>query len=210
MSGARLKVVEAGELPEYPLDPDLRLTTHYFMAFHHDRWLASRFRAIATPAVRGYAVDLWCLAQKQTPVGTLPDDDRELAFLLHLDPVSWRVLRETEPSPLYGWRRVRCGASVRLAHPVVTEILLDALSQRERKAAQAEADRRAKRLLRLRDLARRAGATERMLQADPELLDRLDDWLSAHFPPPMRRTEALALRALEADALRKPMTLNGN
>lgn len=208
MSDRRFRVVDGGAegpgLPVYPIPADLRLTTHFFMAFHFDRWLNSRFRAIASPTVKCYALDLWCLAQKQTPVGTLPDDDRELAFLLHLEPAGWAGLKAMDPNPLYGWDRVLVGAEVRLAHPMVTEVLLDAISQRERRAAAAEADRRAKRLLRLRDLAKRAGMTDRMQAADPELLERLDEWLLRHCTGSARRTEAWARRALEADAARNP------
>lgn len=197
-----LRAVADAELPVYPISRDVRLTTHYFIAFHHDRWLASRFRAIAKPAVRAFALDLWCLAQKQNPVGTLPTDDRELAFLLHLDLAEWKAVKQEDPSPLYGWERYRTEGGVRFGHRVVIEILEDAIHQRERKAEAAEADKVRQRLARLVPHLLKAGARQGMLDADPELVMRCDEWLTQRMPPKARRNPAWARRALEADAMR--------
>lgn len=193
------RLIETTELPEYPLSADQRLTTHYFTAFHHDRWLNSRFRLSAPPDVRGHALDLFFLSQKQTPVGTLPDDDVQLAKLLMLDLASWQSLRARDWSPLYKWEPCLCDGDVRLMHPVVTEMIVDALERRDRRRVEGEIGRRRKRMDRLRDQVLNAGGTRAMM-ADEDLLERLDAWLTRHCTG--NRTRDWVRRALEVDSCR--------
>lgn len=197
------RLIDLGGLPEYPLDPHQRLTTHFFMAWHHDRWLNSRFRLSAPPDVRGLAFDLFCLSQKQTPVGTLPDDDVQLAALLLLDLRTWQSYRARDWSPLYKWVPCQCDGEVRLMHSVVVEIILESLSLREKRRVEGETGRKRKRMARLPEQVIEAGGTRKMA-ADGCLLERLDAWLLQHCPG--NRTREMVRRALEADAMAQAVT----
>jgi len=124
------RLIETDELPVYPVDRDERLEGHYFIKFWHDRWLNSHLHLTATLEVQACALNLFFLSQKQTPVGTLPDDDAILAKLLRIDLALWRDLRTRRINPLHGWSPCRCGEEIRLSHPVVTEVVLDAMAKR--------------------------------------------------------------------------------
>ena len=91
-----LQPVDTGDLPEYPdalCDP--QLTSDYFTMFWHDRWLASTMHLTAPLEVQGAALNLFFLARKQVPVGSLPVEDRVLARLLRIDLDAWqRLCRE--------------------------------------------------------------------------------------------------------------------
>ena len=150
MSGLpSIALVEVADIDHYPLDAAERLTSHFFVTFYHRRWLNSRFRLSAPPMVRGLALDLILISQDQTPVGTLPDDDVQLAALLMLDLREWQALRRAEWSPLYKWVPCLCGTERRLMHPVVLEAVQDAIGRRRKRAEEGEAGRRRKRIERL-------------------------------------------------------------
>ncbi|WOI54972.1 hypothetical protein [Palleronia sp. LCG004] len=187
------------DLPEYPMEVDARLTSHFWFTFHHDRFLNSRFRLLADPEVRAYGIDLWCFAQKQTPVGTLPDDDAELAALLGLDLRTWQGLRAREISPLYKWHRCLCGNQVRLMHETVLEVVVDAMERRDRNKLAATKGAERKRQARLSDAIRKAGGSRRMAE-DPGVLERLDTWLREYCDPRGNRTIEWVKRAMEVDA----------
>lgn len=196
-------VIDTDGLPEYPLGNSDRLTTHYFLAWHFDRWLNSELRLTASPAVRGLAFDLFNIAQRQTPVGTLPDDNRQLAALLLLDVTSWERYRAETPSPLHSWRPCLCeGGLVRLMHPVVLEVIEDAFGRRRKHEQDAEKAREAKRLHRLREAVAEIG-TKRMA-ADDAMMERLDAWLVVYCDEQgKRRTRAWVQRAMEVDATKE-------
>jgi hypothetical protein len=198
-SRAGPQLIETSELPEYPFSVTERLTTHYFTAFHHDRWLNSRFRLSTAPDVRGLALDLFFLSQKQSPVGTLPDDDVQLAKLLMIDLRTWQEYRGREWSPLYKWERCLCEGEIRLMHPVVSEMIWDAIGRRDKKKAEGELGRARKRLDRLPDQILRAGGSQRMAM-DADLLERVDAWLLRHCAG--NRTNEWVRRALEVDSTR--------
>jgi len=195
---AHLTPVTDVDLPEYPLAVDERLTTHYFMPLHFRRWINSRFRLLAPPDVRGLAFDLWCLSQDQTPVGTLPDDDAELSAMLGLDLRTWQSYRTRDWNPLYKWQRCRCGGEIRLMHPVVLEMVIEAIGRREKKREEAEEGRRRKRMDRLPDQVVKAGGN-RALAMDATLLDWLDAWLMNACPG--NRTVAWVRKGLEVWSL---------
>ena len=193
-------LVELGDLPEYPLDAETRLTGHFFFTWHTDRWLNSRLRLVGAPEVRAYALDLYCLCQKQSPVGTLPDDDVQLAALLHLDLSRWQELRGRELGPLYKWRRCLAGDEVRLMHPVVTEVAMDSMRRREVHAAAASAGHERKRVMRLRGMVERAGS--KRLADDEGVVEWVDEWLRRNMPEGRNRTHAWVREALEAHAIK--------
>lgn len=174
----KVNLVEAAELPDYELG-DLRLENHFFVAWHFSRWLNSAMHLCATYEVQGVARALFDIAQMQSPTGTLPDDDVQLSRLLRLDIIRWRELRAMDFGPLRGWFRVRCGDRVRLAHPVVIEVLQDALARREERERAAGERAVAMRLKRLREGLRALGVNDRTLD-DTVLIERMDKWLLDH------------------------------
>lgn len=178
---SRFQVIDGGEgdgLPEYPFAPDLRLDTHHFVTWLHRRYLNSTLRLRATPEVKCFAIELFCIAQDQTPVGTLPDDDHQLSLHLNVSLSTWQELLTRPISPLYKWYRCRCGGEVRFTHPVVIEVIGEALKHQRRHAANSEKGRRAKRLKRLSETVVRLGGSTR-LAANPAALEWLDEWLEA-------------------------------
>lgn len=197
----RPHIVPIEDLPEYPLAADERLTTHYFITLHFRRWLNSRFRRLAPPDVQKYAIDLWCISQDETPVGTLPDDDAELSAMLGLDLRIWQSYRARDWSPLYKWQRCRCGGAIRLMHPVVLEMVVESVGRREKKREEAEEGRRRKRMDRLPDQVVKAGGN-RSMAMNPELLEWLDAWLMQACPG--NRTVAWVRKGLEVWSLDRP------
>ncbi|KFI34263.1 hypothetical protein CG51_05325 [Haematobacter missouriensis] len=191
-------VVDVDHLPEYPLSRDDRLTSHFFVTFYHRRWLNSRFRLSAPAMVRGLALDLFFIAQEQTPVGTLPDDDVQLSALLLLDLREWQALRRAEWSPLYKWQPCLCDGERRLMHPVVTEAVLDAIGRRRKREEEGEIGRRRKRLDRLPEQVRRAGGSARLAN-DMNVLEWVDSWLQHYCQG--TRTRDWVKRALEAHSM---------
>lgn len=192
------QLIDSETIPDYPLPPDMRLTTHFFITWHHDRWLNSRFRLSSPPEVRGLALDLYCLSQKQTPVGTLPDDDVQLAALLMLDLGTWQSFRRRDWSPLYGWEKCNCDGEVRWMHPVVLEMIADGMKRRDKHREDNARGLQRKRLERLPDQVRSAGGTKAMT-TDMDLLEWVDGWLMHHCTG--NRTKEWVRRALEAHSL---------
>ncbi len=186
--------VVGGDIPEYPLAQNERLASHWFMTFHFQRWLNSAFRLKAGPEVRAYGFDLFCISQNQTPVGTLPDDDQQLAALLHLDLAKWQDLRARDISPLYKWTHCRCGDEVRLMHAVVTEVAAEAFTKKAKNAASLAEGRERKRRARLVETIKRLGAVS--MAADANIVQIIGDWLTTHCDG--NWTDQWVRRALEA------------
>lgn len=145
-----LQVISGGDLDEYPLTVEDRLDSHYFMTWERRRWLNSDMRLRGEPECRAYFFDLINIAYDQAPVGTLPDDYELLAKMLMIDASWFRQLCQLDYGPLHKWRRVKCGAEIRLAHPMVLRSLQEAIARREDNRAKNDAANIAKRLQRLR------------------------------------------------------------
>lgn len=178
---APLQLIEDGDLPDYPIGSDERLN-NWFMQFDIDRWLGSRMRLLATLAVRAVYLDLLFEAQRQNPVGTLPVDRRMLARLAQLSSDEFEALCRHDPSPLHHWAPCRTDrGEVRLAHPVVTDMLLAQLAGREARQARASADAERKRIARLRAAMAAHGIHEGVCR-DDVLVQRIDRWLCERFP----------------------------
>ena len=64
-------ISQTGPMP-YPLPRDLRIPTHYFITWWHNRWLNSSLHLTGSYEVQGVALALYCIAQNQSPMGTLP------------------------------------------------------------------------------------------------------------------------------------------
>ncbi|SIO36708.1 hypothetical protein SAMN05444722_1701 [Rhodovulum sp. ES.010] len=175
MTAALLQPVEVDDLPDYPLAVGDDLHGHYFIAWFHREWLNSEMRLKGTEEARALYFDLICISQDQKPVGTLPDDIEQLAKLLMVDLARLRRMCDGAFGPLHRWQRCRCGDEVRLFHPRVLKMVLDAVSRREDNRAKNEAANAAKRLRRLRE--RVAGFHPELAKNDAAIL-WMDDWLT--------------------------------
>jgi len=195
---AGFQVVNADALPEYPIPAGERLDSHYFVTFYFNRWLNSEFRLKASAEVRGYGLDLFFIAQNQSPVGTLPVDDVLLAKLLMVDLAVWQDLCRREVGPLYKWTPCRCGGVVRLHHPVVTEQAIEAFTKKRSHMDARARERERKRLGALQKQIIDAGG-HAALAKSPDYVARLDGWLEKHCvgnrtPPRVRE----AMEALDS------------
>lgn len=191
---ATFKVVdEVGDLEEYPIGRDERLDGNSFVKWHTARWLSSKTFKLMPWDMQGMARALFDLCQMESPIGTLPDDDEELAYMLRVDLRRMRELRGMDFGPLRNWSRCLSGNEVRLMHPVVTLQVRDALERRAL-AQLSKEDRAVKmRLDRLVKGVQQQGWSKAVV-ADDVLIRRMDDWLSAHHKG--NRTEAVYRSAM--------------
>lgn len=178
---ARLQPVAVADLPEYPIARGERLPELAFVKWVPSRWLQSSGHLKCTYEVQGVARALFDLATSQSPIGTLPDDDEELAQLLRLPQTQWVGLRGLDArGPLRNWTRCLSDGEVRLFHRVVTEQLLDVLHRRETRELSKVAQAECKRLERLAEGLIKAGMVEAATQ-DGILMKRMDEWLQANW-----------------------------
>jgi len=170
------RLVETKSLPEYPVSRDTHLQAHYFTMFEHHRWLSSTLHLTAPMDVQGAALNLFFIAQSQTPIGSLPDDDLILSRLLRIDLTTWQGLRNRTVGALHNWVHCISDGELRLMHPVVTRVVLNAIERREEREASNEEKAVYERKKRLRAAMADLGCTKDVL-ADTVLIDRIDDWL---------------------------------
>lgn len=169
-------VADVADLPEYPIGREVRMAGHFFTMWDHVRWLNSKMHRKATPEAQCHFMNLCFLSQTQRPVGTLPDDDSELAYMLHISVDHWQALRKMEYGPLRHWVRCQCDGEIRLMHGVVLEVALDALGRREAREASNAEKAIYQRLVRLREALAALGVGKAVL-ADDALIERMDQWL---------------------------------
>ena len=177
MSAPRLIPVTPEDLPEYPIGREETLAGNSFVKWQHQRWMSSSLFRLGTWECQGMARALFDFAQAETPVGTLPHDDQELAFLLRCPIGRVQELRAQRFGPLHGWYPCRSGTEVRLMHDVVLEQVRDALDRRETRALSNDKKAVAMRLNRLRDALAREGMARDVLR-DDVLIERMDQWLN--------------------------------
>lgn len=200
----QLRPVDAGSLPEYPISAADRLDSHYFIQFHIDRYDRSTFRRMAygDPEVGFFGMELFYKAHGETPLGTLPSEPVELAFLLGISLERWVALTRREFSPLYNWSPVRCdNGQIRLAHPVVQETMEAALlGHKVHKASNEERAVSMRRGRLVKDL-KTCGCSEELCK-DDLAVGWIDDWLLENHKGQRRmpKFQASIARALRAAA----------
>lgn len=170
----RLALVDMSEIEEYPLTRDDRLNSHFFMVWERRRWLNSDMRLKGRAECRALYFDLINIACDQSPVGTIPNDMEVLAKLLMISESEFKTLCQLEYGPLHKWRPCRCGDEVRLMHPVVLDMLIEAVSRKEDNRAKMEAANTVKRVQRLR--ATVAGLQTELSKNDAAV-KWMDEWL---------------------------------
>lgn len=179
-------------LPQYPLSREERLDGNSFVKWHVHRWLSSKTFKLASWEVQGMARALFDLCQTESPIGTLPNDDAELAFMLRCDARRLAELRRMEYGPLRNWRPCLCGNEVRLMHDMVLEQVQDALERRAIQELSKEQRAVEARLSRLRKGLAKEGLSKEVI-ADEVLIQRMDEWLAANHS---RRTQAVYRSAI--------------
>lgn len=198
-----LRAVEDATLEDYPDQLcDAALATDYFTKFWHDRWLSSRLHLTASLEVQGAALNLFFLARKQTPIGSLPVDQRLLARLLRVSDREWEGLMAQDITPLHQWREYAHDGTVVLGHPVVIEVSLDALDRREARRLANDDKAVRERRRRLQVTMREAGVSEPAIK-DWSLVCWLDEWLCANHHgqrrfPQIQHSLSRALQAASA------------
>lgn len=182
-----IRPVPVDDLPLYPISANERLDSHYFVIWNMKRWRKSNFRNLCDPDVGWYGFLLFCECHDETPVGTLPTDDRLLAKALSISVDAWQSLCRREISPLHNWHRVMCdNGEIRLAHPVVQEVAEEAMKSARKNRADATDRKRAKRIKDLREMIENRIKASQLLR-DPSFLDRFNDWLEDRYPDSQRR-----------------------
>lgn len=96
----------------YPPEADLRRYPH--LPLYVQRLRDSRLVALASPEEFRAWMLLLCAAWHQVPAGSLPADERELAYLIHCSAADWQAIG---PMKLHGWVEHRDG---RLYNSVLT------------------------------------------------------------------------------------------
>lgn len=190
-----LAPVSIDDLPEYPISADDRLDSHFFIQWNLKRWRKSSFRNLAEPEIGWFGFLLFCESHDETPVGTLPTDERLLARALGITVDRWQSLCRRDITPLHNWSKVMCdNGEVRLAHPVVTEVALDALKSSRKNRSDRDDRRRAKRIKYLGEMIEKRIQAPQLLR-NPGFVDQFNDWLEARYPEAQRR-EAFIRTAL--------------
>lgn len=168
-----LRAVEIDSLPDYPLDGNERLESHWFIAWERRRWLNSDMRLRGTPECRAHYFDLICISFDHSPVGTLPHDVDLLARMLMVPGDHFRAICGLPYGPLHNWEPCRCGDEVRLMHTVIVETLTEAISRKEDNRAKTEAANKSKALQRVRG---RLAAIDMQLAANDDAVRWVDNW----------------------------------
>jgi len=94
--------------------------------------LDSDFNAIANDAEFRAGVTLWLKAWHQVPAGSLPNDERVLAYYARAMPEQWSSIAE---HALHGF--VLCSDN-RFYHPIICEKALEVLADREQRSEKAK------------------------------------------------------------------------
>lgn len=179
-----IHLIDTDEIDVYPISSAERLDSHFFVPWNLKRWRGSEFRRFgyADPEVGWYGRELFEISQDETPVGTLPCDDDALAFLLRMPVARWRELRSRDVSPLHGWKLVQCdNQQKRLAHPVVTEVALEALHGKKKNDAKNADDRMRKRLGTIIAHLKALPGAGRIAEMD-ERVNAISDWIESQYP----------------------------
>lgn len=204
MTARHLSSVPSEPLPEYPISVSERLDSHFFLQWNLDRYDRSDFRRLSyrDPEVGFFGLELFFKSHGETPLGTLPLENDALAFLLGLSLEKWMGLVERRFNPLHNWYHVRCdNGAVRLAHPVVTEVMAAALTGHKEYKASTEDKAVWQRRNRLKATLKACGCSDALCD-DDLAVSWLDDWLTEHHQGQRRMPQFQASigRALKAAA----------
>lgn len=159
------------------------LSSHDWMPFEFNRFLTSRFVAMAVAndarADAFTAVMLWAESFRQDPAGSLPDDDVELARLAGFgrDLAGWRAVRK---GALYGWSPVSIegetnGDLPRLGHRLIERIARDMVHRKRGREQGRTAGARAVKRSRIKKIMLKVGNTR--MAENAVVLESITDWM---------------------------------
>lgn len=133
-------------LPPPPISADMDLRSYGWMKLDLNKLYSSDLIHLANNEEFGAAVKLWCESMRQVPAGSLPDNDRILASMAGYKNRQrrWQKVREMA---LHGFSLCSDG---RLYHPVLSEMVLAASSNRPTQPQVSATDQRSKDRERLR------------------------------------------------------------
>lgn len=206
--------IEAGGdgVETYPLPLGASIDGAFYFPFYHRRFQRSELVAKRALQEVGAALILWSCAMDEDPPGTLPDDDAMFRHMLGAHGGRWDEVRRgaLHSMRLYrclsaaGLERLRAGQDpgeagvMRWSSPTLASVAEKMAASRDRKADSKEAEAEAKRLERLPETMRAAGASATLV-ADPQFRAQMVDEL-------MRRggywTRSRVRAAMEAVSLR--------
>lgn len=118
----------------------------------------------------------------------------------------WLSLKERPFNPLYNWRRVQCdNGEIRLAHPVVQEVMEAALRGHQEHKASNEEKAVYQRRIRLVKQLSQCGCGDDLC-SDDYAVGWIDEWLLEHHPgqrrmPQIQHSIARALRAAASEGI---------
>jgi hypothetical protein len=115
-------------LPDPLVPEEIDLKNFPYTPIYRARLFGSSFHARVTDSEWRAGVTLWLKSWEQVPAGSLPDEDIDLCRLAELgrNLKIWKKLRE---GALRGW--IKCSDG-RLYHPVVAEVVLDAVETKNK------------------------------------------------------------------------------
>jgi len=130
------------DLPAPLVPAEVTMGGNEWFPLYHRRLQKSRWWRSASDLARSRNIDLWCSAFEETPAGSLPDDDLDLADAAGFgrDVASFQALKAEIMAP---WLRCSDG---RWYHPALSEVVMEAWErtgdrrrkERERQAAHRE------------------------------------------------------------------------
>ena len=130
------------KLPPPLVPPECNTAGNDWMPLYGDRLMRSKWWRRASDTARARNVMLWWRAFRESPAGSLPDDDDDLAEAAGygFDIDSWAAVK---PEIMSAWTLCSDG---RWYHPTVCEVVLDTwerTSERRKKSAEKKAAQRA-------------------------------------------------------------------
>ncbi|WP_118135177.1 hypothetical protein [Oceanicella sp. SM1341] len=189
------------DLPVYPIEWGTPLRGDW-VPFKFRKLRDSRAVPRVDPAAGFYGFLLWGAACEQDPVGTLPDDDLDLANLAGLgrDVDGWRRVRE---GALFGWSHCQCEIRgemvVRLHNPEVTDMILEQLDWMDKSRKTSAKGTERSNLTRLRKKMLEAGAHAGLTQRE-DFVIAVEAELKTYCDS--RRTVPNVRRAMDAVSMR--------
>lgn len=168
-----------------PIGADFELewyTIHITPLMRSSLWRRADHQAI------GVSLMMWTAAMREDPIGTLPDDDVELAAITGFgrDVAGWREVRAR--GVLDKWEPRFCARvggqpeTVRLAHPFLTSVALDAFKRMEKQAAERRRAAERAHMSRIKAHMKDGGAHAGMVNR-PDIVAAVIECLSARDMP---------------------------
>lgn len=182
-ASTNFQIVGSDDFPEYPISVNDRLDAHYFLQWNLSLWDQSDFRKKCDPEVGWYGLNLFFIAHKQLPIGTLSTDEEILAHDLSISVAHWRKLMSYEITPLQNWHRVRCdNGQIRWAHHVCLAVAEKAIKSRRAYITKASDERLRKRMGTIKAHLAENVPGGKMIAQNETQMGKINDWIEENYP----------------------------